>query len=392
MENSRRLRRQGWDVLVIRECQIRDEKSLEARLERFLRQAKQSWLTGPAGAAGATEATPSPLGFWINIESCKHMFDVFGCPWRNSMLAVIASLACALVPDVAIAAERKVLIRSEPSGAKVQVVGGYMTCRATNREGSDGCTPCTFSIDSGAFDADGRYWERSKLWQVPLKITVSRIGYIPEEVYLTCGKGCEGPERDQPRVWKGTDVGGRIERTFYFVKQDKFDVLLHKDPDYDRRRDAEEALRDCKRFYEQSNPKKALHACNVALGFSGDNPDADIYHYRCMSNYLLNNLQAALADCQELTRLRRDSDVGWNNTGLILQGLRRHAEAITNFGESLRLNPGNVKALHNRALSYERLNRISDALQDCETALKLAPGDVEILALRAHLSGRQAVK
>ena len=35
-QNSRRLRRQGWDVLVIRECQIGDEKILEERLERFL--------------------------------------------------------------------------------------------------------------------------------------------------------------------------------------------------------------------------------------------------------------------------------------------------------------------------------------------------------------------
>ena len=35
-ENSGRLRKQGWEVLVVRECQIGDEKSLEARLERFL--------------------------------------------------------------------------------------------------------------------------------------------------------------------------------------------------------------------------------------------------------------------------------------------------------------------------------------------------------------------
>lgn len=36
-ENSRRLHRQGWDILVIRECQIADEMTVAARLERFLR-------------------------------------------------------------------------------------------------------------------------------------------------------------------------------------------------------------------------------------------------------------------------------------------------------------------------------------------------------------------
>jgi DNA mismatch endonuclease (patch repair protein) len=37
-ENSRRLRQQGWHVLVIRECQVGDETALVARLERFLEQ------------------------------------------------------------------------------------------------------------------------------------------------------------------------------------------------------------------------------------------------------------------------------------------------------------------------------------------------------------------
>ena len=36
-DNTRRLRRQGWHVLVIRECQIGPEKILEERLASFLR-------------------------------------------------------------------------------------------------------------------------------------------------------------------------------------------------------------------------------------------------------------------------------------------------------------------------------------------------------------------
>jgi DNA mismatch endonuclease (patch repair protein) len=35
-ENVRRLRRLGWRVLVIRECQVNDQRELLGRLERFL--------------------------------------------------------------------------------------------------------------------------------------------------------------------------------------------------------------------------------------------------------------------------------------------------------------------------------------------------------------------
>jgi DNA mismatch endonuclease (patch repair protein) len=36
----RRLRRQGWNVLVIRECQVNDQRRLLRRLERFLGQVE----------------------------------------------------------------------------------------------------------------------------------------------------------------------------------------------------------------------------------------------------------------------------------------------------------------------------------------------------------------
>jgi DNA mismatch endonuclease (patch repair protein) len=35
-ENARRLRRQGWRVLVIRECQLSDQTALAGKLARFL--------------------------------------------------------------------------------------------------------------------------------------------------------------------------------------------------------------------------------------------------------------------------------------------------------------------------------------------------------------------
>jgi DNA mismatch endonuclease, patch repair protein len=37
-KNIRWLRQQGWRVLVIRECQVRGQKTLAAKLDKFLRQ------------------------------------------------------------------------------------------------------------------------------------------------------------------------------------------------------------------------------------------------------------------------------------------------------------------------------------------------------------------
>src|SRR5258708_7452874 len=126
------------------------------------------------------------------------------------LLCYSVSLWIALTPVPAIAGEKKVLIRSEPPGAKVALIGGGMICRAVSHEGFDDVTPCTFSIPESAFDPTGRYWERSAILGVPLKINLSKDGYRPTDLYLT---------EEQPRTWKGQDVGGKIEKKYFFVKQ-----------------------------------------------------------------------------------------------------------------------------------------------------------------------------
>jgi tetratricopeptide (TPR) repeat protein len=305
----------------------------------------------------------------------------------NRFLGYAVLLSIVLTPAPAIAREKKVVIRSQPEGAKVVFVGGWMVCKALLREGSDGVTPCTLSIDEGAFDPNGRYWERSKILGVPLKISVSKDGFRPVEVDLTEG----------PRSWEGRDVTGPIKRTFYFVKADKFEiplVALTPGPLMTRAapdplQGAKDALADCKAFYEQNNPAQAVTACTVALGSSVDRPDPDIFHYRCMSSFLLNRLESALTDCQQLTRLRPTSDIGWNNTGLILQAMGRNVDAVASFTKALQLNANSVKGLRNRAMSYERLNRSADALDDYTSALKVVPGDADTLIMRARLYNRR---
>lgn len=293
------------------------------------------------------------------------------------------------------AGEKKVPIRSQPSGAKVVLQGNWKICKSLSREGADGVTPCTFSVEEGAFYAEVPSWEDSKLLQVPLKITLSKDGYLPEEVELTRG----------PKYWEGNDATGHIKRTYYFLISRKFDIMLRPDPlvtgvkpeqlttrppsDPLKILTARDAIYDCKRFYDQDNPEKALHACNlaVALSPSGEQPVPDVYHYRCLSNYQLKRFEPALSDCLTLTRVQ-PTDIAWNNIGLIYQALGRHAEAVTSFTKALKLNQNYAKAFRNRGISYERLNRFLEALDDYTSTLKAAPGDTDALLLRAHLYNR----
>jgi tetratricopeptide (TPR) repeat protein len=309
----------------------------------------------------------------------------------NPSVFFILTLVLALIPSAATARDKKVVIRSIPAGAKVVVVGGGMVCKPLHTEGTLGVTPCAISIDGRAFDPNGAPWMSSRLLGVPLKVDLSKDGYRPAELYLT---------KKEASIWKGADVAGPIERTFYFVIQEKFEVLLEELPDYPKALSSlletrphealknvrsRDAIADCKRFYEQNEHRKAIEACNVAIGLSGDRPDPVAYHVRCMSNLFLENVETALADCQEFTRLSPSGDIGWHNTGLIQQRMRKHPDAITSFSKALELNSKNVKALRNRARSYEQQNRIKEALNDCNAALVLTPDDKEILVMQSRL-------
>ncbi len=109
--------------------------------------------------------------------------------------------------------------------------------------------------------------------------------------------------------------------------------------------------------------KKLFRPYNVALSLSGDRPDPDVYHFRCLSNYQLKRFEPALSDCLALTRVR-PSDIVWNNTGLIYEALGRHEEAVKSFTQTLKANRNYPNAFRNRGVSYERLNRFSEALDD----------------------------
>jgi tetratricopeptide (TPR) repeat protein len=324
----------------------------------------------------------------VSCPSCAHRST-------ERLVRCLVFLSFALATPELSAHEKKVLINSEPKGAKVVLfrgeAAGGLICRSVSHEGVNDVTPCSFLFDEAVFDPMGRYWERSKILGVPLRVHFEKGGFRPADVYLT-------PK--EPSTWQGKDVAGKIEKKFFFITQDVFEVQLEQLPDYPqvertliadrfsellRRVNAVDALGDCKTFYEQNEFDKAITACNVSLGLSGQHPDPKVYHYRCLSNYRMKRYSTALTDCEELIRLEGNNDVAWSNVGLILQALGRYSDAVPKFSEAIRLNPQSVLALRYRAVSYARLDETQDAIKDCEEALKLAPRDPDLIRLQEQL-------
>ncbi len=58
-------------------------------------------------------------------------------------------------------------------------------------------------------------------------------------------------------------------------------------------------------------------------------------------------------------------------------------QAIEDYGEAIRLDPGHAWAYNNRCWSQALLRQASAALEDCEAALRLLPDQPEILDSRA---------
>lgn len=58
-------------------------------------------------------------------------------------------------------------------------------------------------------------------------------------------------------------------------------------------------------------------------------------------------------------------------------------QAIQDYGEAIRLDPGHAWAHNNRCWNYALLRQASEALQDCDEALRLLPDQPEILDSRA---------
>jgi serine/threonine-protein kinase len=71
--------------------------------------------------------------------------------------------------------------------------------------------------------------------------------------------------------------------------------------------------------------------------------------------------------------------------GRVYRRLGRYADALADFDELLRREPGREMGYYDRAGTYYRMGRYDEAVADCDRSLRLSPGQTDTLALRGNV-------
>ena len=116
----------------------------------------------------------------------------------------------------------------------------------------------------------------------------------------------------------------------------------------------------------------AMYDYSTAIDMFSDEPI--FYAERGLVLQTLGNYQASIADLDSAILLRTVANADdYYNRGVSHAQLMQYEDAVLDFSESIRLQPGEVDAFNNRAWSYIQLDRFSDAVADCTFAIELDP-------------------
>lgn len=145
---------------------------------------------------------------------------------------------------------------------------------------------------------------------------------------------------------------------------------------------------------DRADAPAQIAACTAII----DDPTAtDAYKaaallLRCQAQERGDNLDAALADCQQSARLREADPAVHNSLRDILRKLGRYPEALASATRAVALDPDNGGFLNGRATVHCAIGNVQNAYQDRLKALDLgrftATGLQQALKTRGHYTGR----
>ncbi|MBL7006086.1 MAG: tetratricopeptide repeat protein [Spirochaetia bacterium] len=116
----------------------------------------------------------------------------------------------------------------------------------------------------------------------------------------------------------------------------------------------------------------ALNDYSTAIDMYTDEPI--FYAERGLVLQTLGNFAASIADLDTAILLRSTANADdYYNRGVSYAQLMQYDKAVSDFTESIRLQPGEVDALNNRAWSFIQLDRFAEAVTDCTAAIELDP-------------------
>ncbi len=116
----------------------------------------------------------------------------------------------------------------------------------------------------------------------------------------------------------------------------------------------------------------ALNDYSNAIDMYSDEPI--FYAERGLVLQTLGNFAASIADLDSAILLRSAASADdYYNRVVSYAQLMQYDQAVSDFTESIRLQPDEVDALNNRAWSYIQLGRFQEAVEDCTAAIEIDP-------------------
>jgi len=146
----------------------------------------------------------------------------------------------------------------------------------------------------------------------------------------------------------------------------------------------EEQLRGCAGL-EGETPEARAKACStvIAAGEEGNDRLAAAFFNRANAYVAMRQLWGAIADYDQVIRLKPASPIAFTNRGSVFHRLGQYDRAIQDFDQAITLRPDDALALSNRCLDLAILGKLREALEDCEQALVLRPNNAATLGSRA---------
>ncbi|MHC4150421.1 MAG: tetratricopeptide repeat protein, partial [Planctomycetota bacterium] len=113
--------------------------------------------------------------------------------------------------------------------------------------------------------------------------------------------------------------------------------------------------------------------------------------HRGMAYFAEGEYEAALSDFTESIRLNPQNAKALYHRGVTLQVLEDYEAAREDLSRAVRLNPFQFNALFQRAQTYYHLGDYSRALDDCEKALLIDPDSIQARRFYKLLKSRLGV-
>jgi tetratricopeptide (TPR) repeat protein len=149
----------------------------------------------------------------------------------------------------------------------------------------------------------------------------------------------------------------------------------------------DEQLRACGGLGGEA-PEARVKACSavIASGQESNERLAAVFFDRGNAHVALGQPREAIADYDQVLRLKPTSPIAFTNRGSVFHRLGQYDRAIRDFDQALTLSPNDALALNDRCLDLAIVGKLGEAAADCERALALAPNASEVLGSRALIN------